>query len=318
MIQKELMVIGGGIAGLFAAYEAGLANIDVLLIESNYRLGGQLLFQTEPIDLAHTTYDGLAGFELAEQIIHQLKAMHNVTILTNTTVTAIYPNRLVATLSGDDYRIYQPKAMIVATGSYDNYLAFENNDLPGIYGAKLTQTLLHQYGILPGKEAVIIGSSNQAFRIAADLIDEDVKVHAILETKKHITADQYHQKLAETQIYTSVDDIKAIGHEELRELTFRLSNGEMKSIKTDCICVATSYQPMHHLFSMAKAQVIYDSNKGGFVPIVDENLETTIPYVYACGDVNGIKDAPAAIKEAKRAAKAALLALSQMKEAPNG
>lgn len=318
MIQKDLMIIGGGIAGLFAAHQAGLAKIDVLLIESANHLGGQLLFQTQPVDLADTAYDGLRGFEIIQRIIGRLRKMENVTILTNTTVTALYPNRLVTTLSDEEYCVYQPKTLIVSTGSYDNYLAFENNDLPGIYGAKLTQILLHQYGILPGKDAVIIGSSNQSFRIAADLIAAGAKVRAILETSKHVIADSKHQQIVDATIYTSVADIKAIGYKEVEALTFRLPTGELKTIKADFICVATGYQPMHHLFSMAEAQVIYDLDKGGFVPVVDQNLETSVPYIYACGHANGIKDAASTIKEAKCATKAALFALSQIKGALDG
>src|SRR5690554_1815863 len=137
MKQAELVIIGGGPAGLCAAISAAKSGANVLLIERNKYLGGQLVKQTHMFFGSEKQYASLRGIDIPQILLSELdKYKENVEILTDTTVVGMYEDGMITALHKEDkfFKI-MPKAVIVATGAFEKSLAFPNNDLPGIYGA---------------------------------------------------------------------------------------------------------------------------------------------------------------------------------------
>lgn len=98
----------------------------------------------------------------------------------------MYPDYMITVYRENQYLKYKASSIIIATGASEKFLAFENNDLPGIYGAGAVQTLMNQYGIMPAQEVVMVGSGNIGLIVSYQLIQAGVKVKAVLEASSHI------------------------------------------------------------------------------------------------------------------------------------
>jgi len=149
MITCDLLVIGGGPAGISAAVAAGKAGLNVLLLEERERLGGQLTKQTHRFFGSVAERAGTRGIAIIKDLETVVSQLKNVEVSLSTTALGIYEDGVATALKGRKMIKIKPKAIIVATGAFEKFLPFENNDLPGVYGAGAVQTLMNIYGSAP-------------------------------------------------------------------------------------------------------------------------------------------------------------------------
>jgi sarcosine oxidase subunit alpha len=310
MIHRDCIIIGGGPAGLSAAKVALDAGMTVTIVERFNRLGGQLIKQTHKFFGSKLQYAKTRGFDIAQILIDDLKAFdHGLEILLDATCVGLYPDKVLTIYQNGKYMKYQGKSVIIATGASEKVLAFENNDLPGIYGAGAIQTLMNIYGIQPGKEVVMVGSGNIGLIVSYQLIQAGVKVKCLLEAASTIGGYLVHAskiKRLGVDILTNTTVKKAIGKDRLEKIiTVQLDDkwAEIpvteKEIETDVLCISVGLSPLHQLLSMAGATMLDVSELGGLVPKKTCDYETTIDHVYACGDVTGIEEASSAMVEGR-------------------
>ncbi len=307
MIKKDLIIIGGGPSGLCAAKMAAEAGIDVIIFESSFELGGQLIKQTHKFFGSESQYAKMRGFNIAEKLINDIKDFSNIEVKTNTTVVGLYPDYVVTTLEDDIYTRYQAKAIIVATGASEKFLAFENNDLPGIYGAGAVQTLMNLYGVVPGKKIVMVGSGNIGLIVSYQLMQAGVKVKAIVEASKTIGGYKVHaskMRRLGVPILTSTTVKRAIGKDKIEQVelikldeNWNEIEGTNSFIDLDALCISVGLSPVHQLLSMVNAKTKYVSELGGFVPVIDERYQTSVKNIFVCGDAVGIEEASSAMME---------------------
>ncbi|MCW4014187.1 MAG: 2Fe-2S iron-sulfur cluster-binding protein, partial [Candidatus Bathyarchaeota archaeon] len=181
-LETEFLVIGGGPAGLMGALEAAKRGVDVTIVDDKDMLGGQLVKQTHTFFSDVKYAAGKRGFNLGKSMVEEIEEMDNVKVLTNTTAVGYYPSENRMLLVGPEQTSVKIKAekYLVATGAYEKNLVFENNDLPGVYGAGGVQTLLNVYGIKPGNRGLIIGTGNVALMVAYHLIQAGIEVAGIV------------------------------------------------------------------------------------------------------------------------------------------
>ncbi len=308
MINKDLVIIGGGPAGLCAAKMAAEAGQSALLIDRNPRLGGQLIKQTHMFFGSEKQYAKTRGIDIAAKLVNDVKEHAElIEIWEDATVVGLYPDKVITVLKQDKYLKVQSKAIIVATGASEKVLAFENNDLPGIYGAGAVQTLMNVYGVKPGNKIVMVGSGNIGLIVSYQLMQAGVKVMAIIEASPNIGGYKVHaSKLRRlgVDIRTSCTIKKAIGKEAVEQVITvdldsnwnEIPNTE-KTYEVDAVCIAVGLTPMTNLLSMIGCKMKYVSELGGLVPVVNENHETSVENVFVCGDVSGIEEASSAIVE---------------------
>ena len=306
MIKKELIIIGGGPSGLCAAKMAVDAGIRVLLIDRSPKLGGQLIIQTHKFFGSKAQYAKTRGFDIARLLIDQVKNPL-IEILQEATVVGLYEDKVVTVYHEDTYTKYQADRVIVATGASEKFLAFENNDLPGIYGAGAVQTLMNLYGVLPGQEIIMVGSGNIGLIVSYQLLQAGVHVKAIIEAAPSIGGYKVHASKIRrlgVPIWTQTTVQKAIGkdHLEAVELVsldekWRPIDGSERVEKVDALCISVGLSPMHQLLSMVNAKTKYVTELGGFVPVIDAHHQTSVPGIYACGDAVGIEEASSAMME---------------------
>ncbi len=309
MIKRDLVIVGSGPAGLSAAKIALEAGIKVTIIERAHVLGGQLVKQTHKFFGSKSEYAKTRGIDIARILINELKDYSNLEILKDATVVGMYPDYVITIYMENQYLKYKARSIIIATGASEKFLAFENNDLPGIYGAGAVQTLMNQYGIIPAKEVVMVGSGNIGLIVSYQLIQAGVKVKAVLEASSHIGGYLVHAaKLVRlgVPILTRTTVKRANGNKRLESIeTIKLDdswkeipNTETK-IDCDALCISVGLTPLHQLLSMANIDMVYINELGGLVPKKNEDYETSMSGVFVCGDVTGIEEASSAMIEGK-------------------
>jgi len=308
MWNKDLVIIGGGPAGLCCAKTAAEAGQTCLIIERNSRLGGQLVKQTHMFFGSEKQYAKTRGIDISNLLINDLNGLEEkVEVMTDATVVGLYPDKVLTVLQGEKYVKIRAKAIVVATGASEKVLAFENNDLPGIYGAGAVQTLMNVYGVLPGQDVVMVGSGNIGLIVSYQLIQAGVRVKAVLEAAPTIGGYKVHAskiKRLGVDIKTSHTILKAIGKDHVEKIvTVRLDEawrpifGSEEEMTVDAVCISVGLTPMGNLLSMINVETKYISELGGLVPIIDQNNETSIANVFVCGDISGIEEASSAIVE---------------------
>ncbi len=307
MIFKDVIIIGGGPAGLCAAKMLAEADLSVLLVDRNQRLGGQLVKQTHKFFGSEKQYAKNRGFEIADILIKNIVDKPNIEILLGATVVGLYRDNVMTVLRGDQYQKYKAKSFIVATGASEKALAFENNDLPGIYGAGAIQTLMNEYGIIPEDEVLMVGSGNIGLIVSYQLMQAGVKVKGIVEAAPYIGGYKVHAsklKRLGVPFYMQYTVKRAIGKTtleavEIIKLTenFNEIPGETAIIPVKALCVAVGLSPLGQLLEMMAVTMKYVKELGGLVPVMNELNQTSNPDIFAAGDVGGIEEASSAMME---------------------
>ncbi|GAB4282275.1 MAG: hypothetical protein Kow0029_27730 [Candidatus Rifleibacteriota bacterium] len=304
--ETEIFVIGGGPAGLSAAIVSAELGAETLLVDDSARLGGQLIKQTHRFFGSSNRDAGIRGISIADKLCKDAANLkEKLTILENTAAVGFYANNEAGILSQNAYERVTYKRAIVCTGATENTLAFENNDLPGIYGAGGVQTLMNVHGIRPGHKILMVGSGNIGLIVSYQLIQAGVEVVGLVEALPTIGGYLVHASKIRrlgVPIYTSHTILKAQGETHVEgavlcrvdERFQPVPNTEFE-IKCDCICLAVGLTPLIDLFQQAKCRMAYIGELGGLVPLHDSSMKTTNPDVYVAGDASGIEEATTAI-----------------------
>ncbi len=312
VLETDVLIVGGGPAGLSAALELARYGLNVVIVNEHFKLGGQLVKQTHKFFGSKELFGGLRGFQIAEMLSEQLSKYDNVKVLLQSAVYGVFRGGWVGVASRNKLYRIKPRAVIVATGATEQYLAFPGNDLPGVMGAGGAQTLMNEYGIKPGDRALVVGSGNVGLIVSYQLLQAGVKVEAILEIMPQIGGWFVHAAKVRrygVPILTSHTIKAAWGRERVEGATIvrvdeRLQPvpGSERDIECDLVLLAIGLAPDTRLFAQAGAVMRWIPELGGPVPIRTRRLETSIPGMYVAGDASGIEEATTAMIEGRIAA----------------
>ena len=306
--KAEICVIGGGPAGLQASIVAAGLGANVLIIDDNPVLGGQLIKQTHKFFGSKAHYCGVRGIDIATVLAGRANEL-NIPVMKNATVVGYYDNDMLGVLQDDRLLSVKADRYIFATGASENMLAFDNADLPGVYGAGAVQTMMNVYGVVPGKRALVIGSGNIGLIVPYQLLQAGVEVAAIVEILDHVGGYYVHCakiRRCGVPIYLrhTVTEAKgkdcvegAVISEVGKDFTCLL--GTEKTIECDMILIAIGLSPLCDLLYQAGCRIEYVAELGGNVPYHDENMLTSKPNVYVCGDLACVEEASTAMLEGR-------------------
>ena len=311
----EVLVIGGGPAGLCAATAAASLGAKVLVCERDYVPGGQLVKQTHKFFGSEKQYAGDRGIHIGKMLVENALANPNIEILTEATVLGIYEDGIVTVLHDNKHLKIHPQKTIVTTGASEKFLAFPGNDLPGIYGAGAVQTLMNVAGVKPAERVLMVGAGNIGLIVSYQLMQAGVEVAGIVEAAPKIGGYLVHAskiRRAGVPIRTGYTVKEAYGNGKLEGVIicqldekFQQIPGTEEDIPCDTLCLAVGLTPLTELCWQAGCEMAFIRELSGHVPLVDENLETTVPGIYAAGDVSGIEEASSAMVEGRLAGYAA-------------
>ncbi len=324
----ELIIIGAGPAGLSAAKTAAERGVNVILIDENDRPGGQLFTQTHKFFGSKEHYAGIRGFQIGEKLLKDLAEI-NVKLLLNTTVFGIFPTEKRVMYSTNNSKIHtiMSENILIATGALEKPILFKGWTLPGVMGAGAAQTMMNVYRVLPGKRVIMIGSGNVGLIVSYQLMQAGSKVLGVIELLPKISGYKVHAakiRRAGVPILTSHTIIEAKGKNFVKSAVIsriNFNNGSIEYIKgsefeinCDLICIASGFQPFSELCWQLGLEMKYISALGGFVPVHNIYMESSIPGIFVAGDVAGIEEASTAMEEGKLVGEVVAFRLGYSKE----
>lgn len=306
--KSEICVVGGGPAGLQAAIVAKELGSNVVIIDDNPTLGGQLIKQTHKFFGSKLHYCGVRGVDIATILSNRVKEL-GIEVIDNATVVGYYDNDTLGVLGEDILFSLKAERYIIATGASENMLAFENSDLPGVYGAGAVQTMMNVYGVVPGKRALVVGSGNIGLIVPYQLLQAGVEVAAIVEIMNKVGGYYVHAakiKRSGVPIYLKHTVIEAKGKESVEAAIisqvgddYTCLLGTERTITCDMILIAIGLSPLCDLLYHAGCRIDYVPELGGNVPYHDKNMMTSRINIFVCGDLACIEEASTAMLEGR-------------------
>ena len=321
MKRYDLIVVGAGPAGLSAAIQAARYGAKTAVFDENASPGGQLFKQIHKFFGSKEHHAKVRGFNIGKELLQEASDA-GVTVHLNAVVMGIYDNKEILVNMEGETAHYKGDTIIVAAGARENMIPFPGWTLPGVMGAGAAQTLMNLHGVQPGQRVLMVGSGNVGLVVGYQLIQAGVKLAAVIDAAPRVGGYGVHAaKLARMGVpfYVSHTVLRAEGSDRVTgaviaqvDERFRPIPGTEKHFDVDTICMAVGLSPMSQLTSMIKCR---SEDRGGTVPVVSQWGETSIPGIYAAGDVAGIEEASSAMINGRIAGTAAAERLGYIDEA---
>ena len=279
--HTDVLVVGGGIAGLSAAVQAAQTGKSVMLVTGGAHWGGRLAGTRD-------TIEGKPARVWIEDTLQMLAAMPNVTLKARTLATGHYDHGMVALCerltdhlpleqrSGPRQRLWRVRAdeLILATGAIERPLVFRGNDRPGVMLAGAARAYLHRYGVVAGQRIVVATNNDSAWQVAFDLAEAGTGVAAIVDarTDPPVALLDRARSLA-IPVHTGMAPAAALGGRSLRGVRIgRVSGagrieGATQTLRCDTLLVSGGWNPAVHLQSHGAGRLALDANLHSFTPI---------------------------------------------------
>lgn len=323
-MKYNVVVVGGGPAGLGAAVEAKRNGAkDVLIIERDRELGGILNQCIHNGFGLHEFKEELTGPEYAHKFIEMVK-QENIEYMLDTMVLNISEDKTIEALGEDGIINIKADAIVLAMGCRERTRGAI--DIPGyrpagVYNAGAAQRLSNMEGYMVGKEIVIYGSGDIGLIMARRMTLEGAKVKAVVEINPHSSGltrnivqclDDFDIPLMLSTGITHIDGkerVKGVTISKLDE-NRRTIKGTEEYISCDTLLLSVGLIPENEL--SVEAGVVLDNKTSG--PIVNNSMSTNVDGVFACGNVVHVHDLVDFVtKESKIAGKnAALYCLNKL------
>ncbi|MFL5257743.1 MAG: sarcosine oxidase subunit alpha family protein [Rhodopila sp.] len=269
----DVLIIGGGPAGLAVALGASATGARVILCDEQAEFGGSLLSEPD------VTIDGWAAPDWVREVIAALA--DRVTLMPRTTAFGWYPDNLIGLserltdhLAKPDPRMPRERLwhiragrVILATGAIERPLVFPGNDRPGVILAGAALTYLNRYGVRVGRRVVIATADDSAYRVAADLHAKGMTIAAVVDQR---AAPDSPLVEAVRAVGIPVHVGASIGRTDGRRRVHavRLANSKTV-IPCDAVLMSGGWTPSVHLFSQSRRPLAFDSALGCWLPTED-------------------------------------------------
>jgi sarcosine oxidase, subunit alpha len=285
----DVLVVGGGCAGLKAALDAGRAGARVILADQQSTLGGEARW-------CDFTFEGVPAREFVASVLEELARLPDVRLLPRTMGAARYDHDVVALVENDlpagarreRCWIVRTSRLILATGHLEQPLIFENNDRPGIMLAGAARQYLLRYGVSAGRRVLIATNNDSAYALARDLKAAGVDVLGVADTRSEVNAStRAEMEALRVNVFASHIPVGTKGFGALREVTLGKLSAEggavtsTHSLRCDALAASGGFNPALHLFAHAGGKLSYDDASGALLPA------NTLPNIEIVGHAAG-------------------------------
>lgn len=339
-IPHDVLVIGGGPAGLAAGVEAARAGLSVAVVDERPTFGGQIFKQpgvgfrvTSPKELGHDYARGRRLIEEAER--------SGATLLPSTSAVTIRGTSVVLVEDGKHARAVEARRVIVAAGAHDRPVVFPGWTLPGVITAGGAQSLVKTQRVLPGASIVFAGSGPLALAFPAQLRGYGANVTLVLEAGPSAGAGDvvrlvraahgnvrllrdalsYRVRLLRDHVplLSRRIVVRAEGDERVERVVHAAADadwrpvpGTEEEVQADTLCVGYGFFPSVEMLRLAGCDFAYDEDLGGPVVVRDAWLRTSVDGISAAGDGTGVTGSYAAVDEGRLAALGAAVDLGAL------
>ncbi|MGA1848659.1 MAG: FAD-dependent oxidoreductase [Thermoplasmatota archaeon] len=261
-IDMDVLVVGGGPAGLSAAIELGKRGIQTLLVDDKDRLGGKLVLQTHKFfGSVEDSHAGTRGFEIGRILEEELSALDSVETWLRSTAVGVFSDGIVGIVKESSYRKVRPKRLLVATGAREKMLSFPGNTLPGVYGAGAFQTLVNRDLVRSSQKVLIVGGGNVGLIAGYHAIQAGIEVVALIEALPHVGGYKVHaDKLMRlgVPIFTRHTIVSAQGDERVEKATmakldenWKVIPGTHRTFDVDTVLIAVGLDEVNEFYRKA-------------------------------------------------------------------
>jgi sarcosine oxidase subunit alpha len=285
-MKSDVLIIGGGAAGLAAAYELAARGVGVTITDEGNSFGGQFLQQTQFIE-GLPSYRKMRGFQYIDFLLQKLSNLE-VDYLSNHAAIGVYEDNTIGFSNGKEVLKIEADKTIIAVGAAEKPLAFPGWTMPGVLTLGAVQIMINRERVLPGKRAVIVGSSDFAIELALQLQNVGVQVMGIFEREPALQikqSDVLNELNIPVFLETEVESVKGPG--EAEEVVFT-KDQKTWSVNADLICVDGGRMPIIEPFDLLGCEIVYQEKLGGWLPLYNENFETSKHSTYLAGNCGGI------------------------------
>ncbi|MGI8729603.1 MAG: 2Fe-2S iron-sulfur cluster-binding protein [Solirubrobacteraceae bacterium] len=275
--HADVLIIGGGLAGLSAAIAAAQAGADVVLVDDGPRAGGRLLHE--------------GGHERAAELAGAARGL-GVEVLTEASALGYYDG-LVAVWQGSVLHQIRARAHVAATGTIDQPLVFAGNDLPGVMTSDGARRLAALYAVRPGSRAVVATTGDRGLQAALALREAGVQLALVTDERAGSAAIPIAAELAElgVEVLAGATIIRADGDDRVERATIariaadgRREPGSERTVDCDLVVVSGGSLPATSLLAQAGAAMAFEPASGQFLP-------GEMPaHVQSAGEIAGLHD----------------------------
>ncbi|WP_288382715.1 FAD-dependent oxidoreductase [uncultured Acinetobacter sp.] len=293
----DVVVVGGGPAGLQAALSAAEQGAKVLLVEQEKLLGGSLNY-------ARFDVEGVLADQLREQLVNAVNAHANIQVMTQAVCNAWFTDHYLPVIQGKRMYKVRAKQCIVASGSFDQPVIFRNNDLPGVILTSAVQRLIKLYAVKPGQKVVILTGHDDGYLAALDMLEAGIDVVAVVDLREvprnkaaygAVKAKNVACYLGST-VFEALHDktMHRVHGVDIRKI---VSEGqvaqEIKKLDCDVLCMSSGYMPVYQLLCQAGGKLSYNDQKAEF------HLSGLPQGLHMTGSVEGIHAIEQVVEHAK-------------------
>ncbi len=296
-VTVDVLIVGGGIAGLQAAKTAGEAGAEVLLVEQDAHFGGRA-----PVDGA--VIDGVAAADWVETTVVALKAMDNVRLRTRTMGAGVYDHGYALAYeritdhapdaSLPRHRLWRIRAgrIVTATGAIERPLPFAGNDLPGVMLASAVRDYVTNFAVAPGKRVVVVTNNDDGYRTALTVQGAGLEA-VVLDARAEANgplAEQARAAGITVRVGRGIESVKGKGKVEKVWVCDQAGDGSNADpIGADCVAMAGGWSPVVHLWSHCGGKLTWQEDGAFFRPDPERAPKGAdgAAFVIAAGTSNG-------------------------------
>jgi sarcosine oxidase subunit alpha len=275
----DVLVVGGGIAGLAAALAAGRSGARVVVCDEQSELGGWLLSSDEKVE-------GVPAPQWVEQVRRELASMPEVRVLPRTTAFGYHDHNLVTLLErrGDHLPVAEApvfrerlwkvraKQVVLATGAHERPLVFGHNDLPGIMLASAVSTYVRRYAVLPGRRAVVFTNNDSGYDAALALHGAGAPVVVVDARREPEGGLSQRARAKGIDILAGHVVTEAKGRRRVSGVVVQALDGNdrlggsPRTLACDLVALSGGFSPVIHLHCQAGSKPVWDDERAAFLP----------------------------------------------------